>query len=205
MTESSAGGRFAPLNLDELVGAQRAVAERIRKFSLNGFNGPFNMMLRSPEAAEILLSLGDYMRFRTSIPLQLAEFAVLVHARIWTDQYEWDMHVGRAASAGLPADVITDLTHGRRPSRMSGEQGALFDYCVELIKTRSVTDSTFSAARDLLGEQGLTDLTIMLGQYTILSMILSVSQAGAGRASIPVLPDPFSSASGGGAERNLSA
>jgi 4-carboxymuconolactone decarboxylase len=191
VTERSPGCRFEPLSVHDLSGEQRLLAENILKFSLNGLNGPFNMMLRSPEPAEILLSLGNYMRFRTTIPPRLVEFAVLLHARIWTDQYEWDMHVDRAVTLGLAPDVVQDVKAGRRPPMMSVDEGAIFDYCVELIKTRAVRDSTYTKTRELLGERGLTDLTILLGQYGILSMILSVSQAGAGRNSLPAVPDPF--------------
>src|ERR1700683_4651442 len=75
VTERSSSCRLEPLSVHDLSGEQRLLAEKILKFSLNGLNGPFNMMLRSPEAAEILLSLGNYLRFRTSIPPRLVEFA----------------------------------------------------------------------------------------------------------------------------------
>jgi 4-carboxymuconolactone decarboxylase len=192
VTEPTTTQRFEALAVDGLVGDQRTVAQRILKFSLNGLNGPFNMMLRSPEAAEILLALGDYIRFRTTIPPRLAEFAVLIHARLWPDQYEWDVHVNRAAHLGLSAAIIDDVKFGRRPLSMNPDESTIFDYCVELLKTHTVRNETFLAVSNLLGERGLTDLTIMLGQYATISMILSVSQDGSVRSSIPIIADPFS-------------
>lgn len=183
--------RFPQLQVDSLQGEQKQVAEKILKFSLNGLHGPFNMLLRSPGATDNILGVSNYLRFGTGVPAWAAELLVLIHARVWGDQYEWDMHVGRAASAGLPAALIEDLKFGREPRQMDAAQAAVFHFCVELLRTRAVRDATFEAAMQVLGEKNLTDVTIMLGQYAMISMILSVSQAAAGRSSLPPVEDPF--------------
>lgn len=184
--------RFADLSIEQLEGRQKEVAQKILGFSLNGLNGPFNMMLRSPDATDIILQLSDYLRFRTAIPQRLAELAILVHARIWGDQYEWDMHAGRAASCGVTADTIEALRIGQTPATMPHDERSIFDFAVRLVKRRPVPDDGFAAVLGVLGEQGVADLTIMLGQYATISMILCVSEAGSGRFSMPsVNEEPF--------------
>ena len=43
-------------------------------------SGPFNAWLRSPELADRLRKVGEYIRFNTSLPHRLDEFAILVTA-----------------------------------------------------------------------------------------------------------------------------
>ena len=43
--------------------------------------GPFNAWLRSPELGDRLQKVGEYIRFNTSLPLPLNEFAILITAR----------------------------------------------------------------------------------------------------------------------------
>lgn len=183
--------RFAGLAIEKLEGRQKEVAQKILQFSLNGLNGPFNMMLRSPEATEIILQLSDYLRFHTSIAQRLAELAILVHARIWGDQYEWDMHAGRAASCGICAVTIEALRIGQTPTTMTPDERCIFDFVVRLVKRRAISNEMFDAALEVLGERGVTDLTIMLGQYATVSMVLCVSEAGSGRFSMPSIDEPF--------------
>ena len=171
--------RFPPLVLEELTGLQRQVAEEFVKFSARkAISGPAMMLLRSPEVAGSFIKLSDYLRSGTKVPLKLAELAVLIHARLWTDQYEWSVHAIRAREAGLPDAVIADLQVGRSPKGLKHDEQAVYDYCVELSKTKAVSDETFARIRDVLNEAEVVDLTIMLGMYGIVSYLLSVGEAG---------------------------
>src|ERR1700759_991757 len=69
--------RFPQVTIDELNGQPRALAEEILKISSIGLAGPYNPMLRSPVMADRLFRLLDYLRFNTSLPRRLNEFAIL--------------------------------------------------------------------------------------------------------------------------------
>ena len=119
-----AAKRFPQVTIDELNGQPRALAEEILKVSSIGLAGPYNPMLRSPVMADRLFRLLDYLRFNTSVPRRLNEFAILIQARLWTSQVEWYAHQPLAIKAGLSEAVAADLKAGRRPavdaSRRSG-------------------------------------------------------------------------------------
>ena len=51
--------RFPQLKLEDTSGTQRALAERMLKETRIGLAGPWNVMLRSPEMSEGLLSLSQ--------------------------------------------------------------------------------------------------------------------------------------------------
>ena len=61
--------------------------------------GPFNAWMRSPDLGNRLQNAGEYIRYRTSLPLRLNEFAILITAREWTSQYEWYAHYPLAVKA----------------------------------------------------------------------------------------------------------
>src|ERR1700716_214920 len=110
------GPRFKPLAPQEMTDAQRKVYQEIAGGPRGGVRGPFNALLRSPELTDRAQKMGEYIRFNTSLPPRLSEFAILITARYWGSQYEWFAHARLAAKGGLPASVMSDLQNGKRPA-----------------------------------------------------------------------------------------
>ena len=78
--------RFAPLKAEELTPAQKAWAEMIAPPPRNAkiTNPPYRAYVRNPDLAPRLSALSDYLRWHTSLPPRLSEFAILITARQWT-------------------------------------------------------------------------------------------------------------------------
>jgi 4-carboxymuconolactone decarboxylase len=150
---------------------------------------PFNVYLRSPELAAALRPVGEYIRFKTSLPARLNEFAILVTARQWGAQYEWFAHHRLALKAGLAPSVAEDLAHGRRPAGMQADEAIIYDFSHELHTKHGVSDATFKAVVERFGEQGAVDLIAVNGYYVLVSMILNVDRTPVpgGKAPLPVL------------------
>jgi 4-carboxymuconolactone decarboxylase len=168
--------RYPPLSLDEMTPAQREVAEAIQSGPRGGLRGPFQAWLRSPEIAQRLQKVGEYLRFSSSAPRRLNELAILITARAWDAQFEWYAHHRLALEAGLDPAVAADIAEGRRPAAMQADEAVVYDFCTELRATRRVGDETFARARDLLGEAGVIDLIAVSGYYDIVSMTLNVAE-----------------------------
>lgn len=183
--------RFSILSDTEMDDRQREMVIGFKNFSLNGMRGPFNMMLRSPEAAEKFQALGKYLRFNTGIDKRLVELLVLIHARIWNDQYEWELHAPRAMTAGLGKEIIEAIRQGSIPEKLSADEKAVFCYVLELEIKRKVTDATFVNASNQLGEKAITDIVFMIGQYTTISMALVVLEEVADEDLLPPCSEPF--------------
>jgi|ERR1700691_3752572 4-carboxymuconolactone decarboxylase len=108
--------RFPLLNLEQLDDQQRPFADEILKVASIGTSGPFNMLLRSPVMGLRMIAMLDYLRFNTSVPPKLNEFAILIQARMWTSQVAWAVHYPLALKAGLSQAVADDLKVGKRPA-----------------------------------------------------------------------------------------
>jgi 4-carboxymuconolactone decarboxylase len=119
-----------------------------------------------------LQKVGEYLRLTT----KLAEFVILLTARQWTQQYEWDAHSAGALKVGLKPEIIAAIADGRRPVGMSQDQEILYDFCVELFHNQSVSDSTYARALNRFGEQTVIDVVGICGYYSTLAMVLNVAR-----------------------------
>src|SRR5919205_656054 len=170
--------RFPQLTYEQLNVYQKPLGEQILKVSSVGLGGPYNPLLRSPVLAQRMYDLLDYLRWNTSLPLRLNEFAILIQARLWRSQVEWYAHYPLAIKAGLSEQVAADLKANRRPAGMQADEAVVYDFLTELATRHAVSDETFDRAKKLLGEQQVVDLTALGGTYVTVAMLLSVAEEG---------------------------
>jgi len=170
------GDRFAPLTYDRLTPEQKTMVDHLLSGERKGMNGPFNALLRSPEIGDAAQRLGAQVRFHSSLPGRLNEFAILLTARFWNAQYEWSAHRKLALAAGLSVALIDSVAAGRKPAGMQAEEDAIYNFADQLLKTRQVSDAAFKAVVDKFGERGAVDLTAVMGYYCFVSMMLNVDR-----------------------------
>ena len=170
--------RFSELRLDQLTPEQQKMATMLTTPPRNsGLNtGPFNAYARSPGLGLLLLQVSDYVRFNSSLPPRLSEFAIMIAARQWSQPYEWRAHYPLAIKGGLDRQILVDLGAGTRPQGMKEDETALYDFCTELYRDKDVSDVAFKAALAKFGERGIMDLIGIIGYYDIASMALIVQK-----------------------------
>jgi len=169
------GDRFKPLDLNRLDAEQNAMIHDILAGSRTSLNGPFNILLRSPELGNRLQAVGEYLRFKTSLPHAINEFAIVTVAREWTAQYEFFAHKKLALEAGVKEDVVDDIAAGRTP-KMTPDQRAVWTFIKELDSTHQVSDPTFDKVKQRFGERGVVDLVSLVGYYHTMSMLMNVDR-----------------------------
>jgi 4-carboxymuconolactone decarboxylase len=123
-----------------------------------------------------MFDLWHYLRWETSVPLRLNEFAILIIGRQWRSQVEWFAHAPLAIKAGLAPEIVAELKANKRPSNMPAEEAAVYDFVTELTTERAVSDATFDRAKKLLGEQQVVDLTAVAGMYVATAMLLAMAE-----------------------------
>ena len=170
------GDRFKPLTWDEMTPAQRTMVEHLVAGPRAGANGPFNVLLRSPEMGDIAQQFGASMRFNQAMPRKLNEMAIIITARYWTAQYEWYAHKRAALQAGLNPAIVEAIQNGKRPAGMAKDEAAVYTFCTEVLNTKHVSDATFQTAKDAVGEKGVVDLMGVMSWYQMVSMLLNVDR-----------------------------
>jgi 4-carboxymuconolactone decarboxylase len=171
--------RFSELRLDQLTGEQKKMATMLttppRNSQIN--TGPFNAYARSPGLGILLLQVSDFVRFNSSLPPRLSEFAIMIAARQWSQPYEWRSHYALAIKGGLDRQILVDLGAGTRPQGMKDDETALYDFCSEMYRDKNVSDASFKAALAKFGERGIMDLIGIIGYYDLVSMALIAQKA----------------------------
>jgi 4-carboxymuconolactone decarboxylase len=170
------GERMAPIPLDKMSPAQRKVAEDIMSGPRGGLRGPFNAWLRSPELADRLQKVGEYLRFNTSLDKRVNEMAIIMTAQAWGSQYEWYAHAPLAIKAGLDPSIVEAIGVGRKPEKMKDDEAIVWEFTTQLRRDHSVDDDTYAKAIAKFGEQGVMDLIAVNGYYDVVSMTLNVAR-----------------------------
>jgi 4-carboxymuconolactone decarboxylase len=170
------GNRFKPLTWETMTQAQLEMAQSVMSGARGSMQGPYNVLLRSPELGNLAQQFGAHTRFNSSLLLALNELAILLVARFWTCQFVWWAHRRIAADAGLDEAQIAAIATGNLPQDMSAEMAAVYNFCHELLQTRQVGDASYAAVVDRFGEVGAVDLMGTMSYYTLVSMSLNVDQ-----------------------------
>ena len=168
--------RFPDLKREQMTDAQKRVYGSIAGGPRGGVRGPFGPLLRSPELTDRVQKLGEYLRFNTSLPARLNEFAIIVNARFWGSKYEWYAHKPLAIQGGLAESIPDALAQNKRPANMKPDEELVYDFCTTLHREHFVGDELFNRAVAVLGEAGVIDLVGVSGYYTLVSMVLNVAE-----------------------------
>jgi 4-carboxymuconolactone decarboxylase len=138
--------------------------------------GPFEPLMYSPTLMSQARAMGDYLRYKSAVGNTLSELAILLTAREWAQDYEWSVHYPIALKAGIRPEVADAIADGRRPKALSPDEEIVYDYAMELLKNRQVSNATFERAKVRFGARGVVDITGIVGYYSFLAMQLNVAQ-----------------------------
>ncbi len=168
--------RFPQLTMDQLSEAQKPLGEQIMKISSVGIGGPYNPLMRSPVLGQRMFDLLHYLRWETSVPTKLNEFAICIIGRQWRSQVEWAAHAPLAQKAGLSPEILAELKANKRPSSMAEDEAVVYDFVTELTTTHVVSDETYARAKKAFKDQQIVDLTALAGTYVTVAMVLAMAE-----------------------------
>jgi 4-carboxymuconolactone decarboxylase len=170
------GDRLPPIPDDQLTAAQKKVVKAMLSGSRKAVRGPFIPLLRSPDLCDRTQKLGEYLRYRSVVPIKLRELAILATARHWQQTYEWQAHAKSATEAGLSEQVVDTLALDWEGAGLAPDEQTVLRFCRELHRDRVVSNATYDEAMTLLGEKGVVELCGICGYYTMLAMVMNVAR-----------------------------
>jgi len=170
------GHRFTPLTWETLSPAQLTMVESVMSGQRGSMQGPYNVLLRSPELGQLAQQFGAHTRYHSSLPLALNELAILLVARFWSSQFVWWAHKRIALDAGLDAALVEAIASGTPAPALADDTAAVYGFCSELLQTRRVGDAAYAALLAHFGEAGIVDVMGTMSYYTLVSMSLNVDQ-----------------------------
>jgi len=169
-------GPDAAIPADKLTEAQKKAAEVFAEDRGYAVRGPFVPLIRSPEVMLRAKAMGDYLRFKSVLAPRINEMVIIITAREWTQNYEWNAHHPAALKAGLRPDIADAIADGRRPTGVGEDEEIAYDMATEILRLKRVSDTTYARAVAKFGEQGVIDLLGVVGYYNFLAIVLNATR-----------------------------
>jgi alkylhydroperoxidase family enzyme len=138
-----------------------------------GIPRSFQLLMNSPDAAEAVGQLGEYIRLKSSLDPVIREIAILGTARALNSQYEWTHHEPVARRVGVREEVIAAIKSGKAPMGLPPKEGVFAQAAKELVLKGALSDRTFQAIEHLLGPDGTVQLIVVISYYAMLHRALA--------------------------------
>jgi 4-carboxymuconolactone decarboxylase len=146
--------RLPEILVEQYTAEQQKAAQEFEAARKKAPWGPFAMLMYSPELMNNARAMGDYLRYKSVFDSALSEFAILITAREWSQDYEWSVHYPIAIKAGLKPEIAQAIKEARRPEGMTEDQTIVYDFTIELQRYKQVSDSTFAKTEKRFGKKG---------------------------------------------------
>ena len=165
--------RVPYVSRDDLPQDKQHVYDRIQgtrdSVESGGFPRSFQALLNSPDVAEAVGALGEYLLKRSPLDPVAREIAIISAAHELNSRYVWARHVFEARQVGVPERVIESIESGRAPMGLPAKEGVFAQAAKELVVKGTIAERTFQAILHLLGPQQTVDLVVVIGFYAMLA------------------------------------
>lgn len=161
---------------EAMSAAQRAAADELIAGPRKAVFGPFIPLLRSPALMARVGKVGEYLRFDSVLEVRIRELAMCLVARHVSNQFEWLMHAPLALKAGVAQAVLDAVAAGKYPHSTAADEAAAVDLVTELLAHHGVCDASYAAALEMFGEQGVVELTTLVGYFAMVCWVMNVAR-----------------------------
>jgi 4-carboxymuconolactone decarboxylase len=149
-------------------------------------------MARSPSVNYAVQALSNAARVtnnKANVPLYLDELAIIMVAKFWGHQMMWAGHLANGIKAGISEAAVNSAAQNKKLPGMRPDEAAVFDFAQEVLYNHAVSDATYKAVLDVLGEVNLVNLMGTMSVYQFSCMVGNV--AGGKPALRPGAEAPF--------------
>jgi 4-carboxymuconolactone decarboxylase len=165
-------GRYTELPFDKMTPDQRKAYDFTIK-ERGEVPGPYKIWLQNPKLMEIMVPLGAYYQGRSSLSKAEIEIATNLTNAKWLAGYSnYEHEIIAERDGGLPPEKVEALIAGLPTSFEDPRQQVVYQMTSTLIAPRVVPTGLYRRAVELLGHAGLTDLTVLIGYFTCVSISL---------------------------------
>jgi len=140
--------------------------------------GPPNILYtiaHHPTLLPSFLRFTAILAMRGVLPRRDSELLALRTSLNCGSPFEWGHHVEYALAEGLSREDLEQITKGPEHSAWSPRDRLLLRACDELHAQQKLSDETFDGLRAELDDAQIVELTFVVGNYTMLSMVANAT------------------------------
>ncbi|CAH1650112.1 4-carboxymuconolactone decarboxylase [Hyphomicrobiales bacterium] len=158
---------------------QQAFAGRMRGGARGKIGGPFLNLLPSPDLAQRVADLGEWLRFKGSLAADVRELVTLAAAEFWRCPYEWLAHAPLARKAGLDVTALAGLARGESDESLTSSQRVALEAARAVLRSGKLDDAQFQRVAEVFGREGALEIICLCGYYGLLAMVIHSGHADA--------------------------
>jgi 4-carboxymuconolactone decarboxylase len=173
MTDQPTFGRYTEIPLDQMSAEQRKGYDYVMR-ERDMCPGPYKIWVENPPLMNLMVPLGAYYKKHSTLNDAEREIATTLLVAKLGSAFAVSEHEWIAEKAAIPAEKVERMIIGLPVAFNDPRQQVIYEVTSALIDSRYVPKGLYERAVKLLGNNGLTDLTVLIGYYSMVAFTLMV-------------------------------
>ncbi len=185
MSDAPTFGRYAEIPVDRMTPEQREGYRYLVDGPRGRLPGPYKVWVHNPKLVRAADPMGQHFTpGASSLSEREREIAVVVITSKWQSAYPAAAHEKRGKEVGLPADAVEAMMANRPTAFADPREQAVYEVAVSLANNRLISQGLHDRAVAALGHEGVTDMIVLMGYYTAVSLTMNFYAVPAGTAGL---------------------
>jgi len=181
MSDAPTFGRYAEIPVDRMTPEQRDAYRFLVEGPRGRLPGPYKVWVHNPKLVHAAAPLGQHFTPGTSsLTEREREIAVIAMTSRWGSAYPTAAHEKRGKEVGLPAAAVEAIIAGRPASFADAREQVVYEVAMALAAGRIVPQGLYDRAVEVLGHERITDMIVLMGYYTAVSLTMNFYAVPAG-------------------------
>jgi 4-carboxymuconolactone decarboxylase len=174
-------GRYAEIPVDRMTPEQ----EESYRAMINGprgrLPGPYKVWVHNAKLLRAAAPLGEHFTpGKSALTEREREIAVVVITNRWHSAYPAAAHERRGKEVGLPAATVEAIMADLPASFSDAREQVVYEVAASLAGGRLISQGLYDRAVMTLGHEGITDIIVLMGYYTAVSLTMNFYAVPAG-------------------------
>jgi len=174
MTDTPTFGRYSEIPVDRMTPEQREGYRFLVEGPRGRLPGPYKIWVHNPKLVHAAAPLGQHFTpGQSSLSEREREIAVVVITSKWHSAYPNNAHEKRGKEVGLPDAAVEAIIAGLPTSFDDAREQVVYEMAMALAAERLVPQGLHDRAVTVLGHEGITDVIVLMGYYTCVSLTMN--------------------------------
>lgn len=181
MSTAPTFGRYSEIPYDQMTPEQQQGYRFLVEGPRGRLPGPYKVWVHNPKLVHAAEPLGQHFTpGKSSLSEREREIAVVVITSKWRSAYPNNAHEKRGKEVGLPAAAVEAIVAGLPTSFDDQREQAVYEVATALAGERLVPQGLYDRAVSVLGHESITDMIVLMGYYTCVSLTMNFYAVPAG-------------------------
>jgi 4-carboxymuconolactone decarboxylase len=185
MSEIPTFGRYTEIPEDRMSPEQKEGYRFLVDGPRGRLPGPYKVWVHNPKLVRAAAPMGAHFTpGASSLTEREREIAVVVITAKWDSAYPNAAHEKRGLEVGLPAAAIEAIIAGQPTAFEDAREQAVYEVALSLANNRIIPRGLYDRAVEVLGHVSITDMIVLMGYYTCVSLTMNFYDVPAGTAGL---------------------